>query len=254
MPDGRVVEVWEFKHANDPVILSEWAKHFRNHYCIDEELDDFIDGTGLSKSEYLERIKFPDSRNAPGPSIRAGDFGEILLSDYLEYVRNFWVPRTRYSDKTVRNESTKGSDIIGFKYNTDHTSVSPKDILAVFEAKAQFSGDKPKARLNDAVDGSIKDAERIAESLNAIKQRLRAREGKEVSQRISRFQNNEDNPFTYHFGAVALFTSDVFDPDHIIATTTSAHAKGINSKLLVVHGVGMMELVHKLYTLACHEA
>ena len=106
--DGKTVEVWEFRHQNDQNVLSAWASHFRNHYCLDTEIDNYRRGYNYSRSEYLKNIIFPDERTAPGPSIRAGDFGEILVADYLEYILGFWVPRTRYGDKTIRNESTKG--------------------------------------------------------------------------------------------------------------------------------------------------
>lgn len=172
--DGKEVEVWEFQHQDDEDVLSAWAKHFRNHYCFDSELDYWRRGYKCSRSEYLCSIKFPDPKAAPGPSIRAGDFSEVLVADFLEYLNGYWVPRTRYGDKTIRNESTKGSDIIGFHIVKDGKA-SSKDKLAIFEAKAQFSGKKAKARLQDAVDGSAKDKARKAESLNAIKQRLHGR-------------------------------------------------------------------------------
>jgi hypothetical protein len=37
--DGKTVEVWEFHHTEDDEILSLWAKHFRNHYCLDSKID-----------------------------------------------------------------------------------------------------------------------------------------------------------------------------------------------------------------------
>ena len=37
--DGKTVEVWEFRHEEDSDILSRWARHFRNHYCLDSEID-----------------------------------------------------------------------------------------------------------------------------------------------------------------------------------------------------------------------
>ena len=164
--DGKEVEVWEFHHENDEAVLSAWAKHFRNHYCFDSEIDYWRRGYKYSRSEYLDTIKFPDPKNAPGPSIRAGDFGEILVADFLEYLHKYWVPRTRYGDKTIRNESTKGTDIIGFHIVEDGKA-SSRDELAIFEAKAQFSGKKGKARLQNAVDDSAKDITRKAFSLNA---------------------------------------------------------------------------------------
>ena len=33
--DGKEVEVWEFRHENGEAVLSSWAKHFQNHYCLD---------------------------------------------------------------------------------------------------------------------------------------------------------------------------------------------------------------------------
>ncbi len=31
--------------------------------------------------------------------LRAGDFGEILVSDFLEYILNFWVPQNTFFRK-----------------------------------------------------------------------------------------------------------------------------------------------------------
>ena len=90
--DGKNVKIFEFEHRNDPKILSAWAKHFRNHYCNDDEIDDLRSGPGLSRSDYLLTIKIPDDKEKPGPSTRAGDFGEIPVADYLEFKLNYVVP------------------------------------------------------------------------------------------------------------------------------------------------------------------
>lgn len=113
--DGKDVKIFELKHKKNEKILSAWARHLRNHYCRDDEIDDLRCGFVLSRCEYLKQIKFPDGKAKPGPSIRAGDFGEILVADYVEYILNYVVPRTRYLDKDIRNESKKGIDVIGFK-------------------------------------------------------------------------------------------------------------------------------------------
>lgn len=106
----------ELIHHGDEAILSAWAKHFRNHYCLDSQIDALRKGTPRSRTGYLTQIKFPDAAQAPGPSIRAGDFAEVLVTDYVEFAMRLWVPRTRYDHKVARNESTKGTDIIGFKF------------------------------------------------------------------------------------------------------------------------------------------
>ena len=251
--DGHPVTVFKLSHEEDDEVLSAWAKHFRNHYCLDGEIDVLRKGTKHSRATYLTTIKFPDETTAPGPSIRAGDFAEILIADYLEYVLAYWVPRTRYADKTIRNESTKGCDIIGFKLLGTGKD-SPKDALAIFEAKAQFSGRKCKAKLQEAIDHSGKDQLRKAESLNAIKQRLLrdgAVDGMEV---VARFQNVEDRPYTEVSGAAALFSTSVYDESVIAGATAGSHPNVDSLVLVVVRGDDMMALVHDLYQRAANEA
>lgn len=251
--DDKEVEIWKFQHQQDEEILFEWAKHFRNHYCFDSEIDYLRKGYDYSRAEYLNIIKFPDLKDPPGPSIRAGDFGEILVADFLEYLFGYWVPRTRYREKAIRNESTKGTDIIGFRIVEDG-KVSLKDELVIFEAKAQFSGRKAKARLEDAIGGSAKDILRKAESLNAIKQHLHNRDEFEHAKKIERFQNQVDYPYKEVYGAVALFENHLFSRELISLTKTSAHLHSGDLTLIVIKGDQMMRLVHELYKRAADEA
>ena len=252
--NGRNIEVQEFQHQNDEKVLSEWAKHFRNHYCSDNEIDYFREGSGLSRSEYLNSIIFPDPKSAPGPSIRSGDFSEILVADYLEYVLGLWVPRTmRYANKAVRNESTKGVDVIGIKLvgSVDRPKM---DVLYIYEVKAQFSGNKADPRLQNAIDDSAKDQVRKAESLNAFCQRFFDKGQFGEADKIKRFQNPVDRPYTEISGAAALFESGLYDKDDIELSDGSHHPNEGNLKLIVIRGDFMMNLVHELYTRAANEA
>jgi hypothetical protein len=83
----------------DSTLISDWAKAFRQNYCPDAEIDALIAGTPHSRTGYLNEIIFPDKHVAPGPSVRAGDFAELLVSDYLEFLLGYWVPRGKYSEK-----------------------------------------------------------------------------------------------------------------------------------------------------------
>ncbi len=252
--DGKDIEVYEFNYDNtDEETMSAWANHFRNHYCSDTEIDFFREGYGYSRSEYLNNIKFPDEKITPGPSIRSGDFGEILIADYLEFILNFWVPRTRYGDKTIRNESTKGSDIIGFRI-IDNQKANPNDTLAIFEAKAQLTGKSANPRLQNSIDDSSKDYIRRAESLNAIKQRLYDKEGEEVASKIDRFQNLADNPYKEIYGAAAIFTDSAYDIETISTTDSSNHSQHKKLSLIVIKGNDLMALTHELYRRAANEA
>lgn len=261
--DGKEVEVWEFQHQNDKNILSAWAKHFRNHYCLDDEID-FLRGK-QSRKDYLNSIKFPSSTSKLGPSIRAGDFGEILVADYLQWCLGFWVPRIRWSSKVVRDESPKGSDVIGFQFHKEDDEKSSGDILAVFETKTKFSR-SGKNRLQDAINDSAKDHLRIDESLNFIKQKLLERRETEQAQRIERFQSPVDMPYKESYGAVALISDEYFDLNIVVDADCNKIPQSAKSKefvphpnekslvLVIIKGNAMMNLVHELYRRAADEA
>jgi hypothetical protein len=261
--DGKEVEVWDFRHQDDDGVLSAWANHFRNHYCLDTDIN-FLRGR-RSRKNYLNKIKFPCQTSKLGPGIRAGDFGEILVADYLQWVLDFWVPRVRWGAKMIRDESPKGSDVIGFRFHKQN-GTSNKDVLAVFETKTKFSKGSGKNRMQDAINDSAKDHIRIDESMNYIKQRLFERKEFDHAKLIERFQSPVDLPYRESYGAAAIITEEYFQSDEIISADTGkipksskseefiSHPNGDQLVLLVIKGSDMMALVHELYRRAADEA
>jgi len=262
--DGKEVEIWEFRHTNNDKILSVWAKHFRNHYCLDANINSMRGRK--SRKAYLNDIKFPSQTSKLGPSIRAGDFGEILVADYLQWILNFWVPRVRWGAKVIRDESPKGSDVIGFRFHKKN-EISNKDVLAVFETKAKFSkGDGKKSRMQDAINDSAKDHLRIDESLNYIKQKLLEQNNHNDAILVERFQSPVDSPYEEVAGAAALISDEYYDKNEITSSDTTkiptskkaiackSHPNRDNLVLLVIKGGNMMSLVHELYRRAADEA
>ncbi len=79
--NGKIIKILELLYENNDKILTEWAKHLRNHYCSLEELDDARRPMGLTRYEYLTQIKIPDA-----PMIKSGEFAEILVADYLQFI------------------------------------------------------------------------------------------------------------------------------------------------------------------------
>lgn len=250
--DGKEVKYLVLRHAPNEEILSAWAKHLRNHYCPDDELDGLRQGTGRSRADYLSQMVFPDGVLAPGPSVRAGDFAEILIADYLEYLLGYWVPRYRYDCKTSRNESTRGMDILGFRLVGK--GESPHDVLATFEAKAALSGRPPGNRLQDAVAGLANVVRQRAEALNALKRRLRHAGDWDAARKVERFQNPVDKPYHEVLGAAAMFSTHCYDPAVVASTDTTAHASTPELVLVVVTGDDLMRLAHDLYERAAREA
>ena len=132
---GKIIDVYEFNYdTNNDEIMSVWATHFRNHYCLDDEID-ILKAPNQTRTEYLEKIKFPKKTGGFGPQIRAGDFAEILFSDFLQYLFQFHIPRTRYDRKKKQDLSTPGSDIIGYKIVENAESPDKDDICMICEVK-----------------------------------------------------------------------------------------------------------------------
>ncbi|WP_177307785.1 Hachiman antiphage defense system protein HamA [Pseudoduganella namucuonensis] len=250
------MKIYDFSYnLGDPKTISEWAKHFRNHYCRDIEIDSLCTPMKISRKTYLETYKFPVKKAAQkgqktGPATRAGDFAEILVSDFLTYRLNYWVPRVRYSFKTNPNSSDQGSDVVGMRL-VQFGAV--KDELIVYEVKAKLTG-VPMNRLQDAVDHSDKDQFRLAESLNAIRQRLKWTGFTEDSDRVIRFQNPDDNPYPLRYGAAAVVTQEVFNKGKLSLTSAIKHNNRDKLDLMVIRGADMMNLVHHLYEKAADEA
>ncbi|SFN60567.1 hypothetical protein SAMN05216386_1334 [Nitrosospira briensis] len=252
--DGCRIDIWELNVPSTADYLSAWASNFRQHYCSDTEIDDLRAGTGLSRAEYLTQLIFPDKSTAPGPGIRAGDFAELLVSDYVEYLLGYWVPRGKYAEKSSRDESVKGVDILGFRL-TNPPSPTSSDTLLAFEVKAQFSGSKYTGRLQTAIIDSSKDYLRRAMMLNATKRRLRQAGQHDRALLVQRFQNLSDHPYIYRSGAAGVLSDTAYDEDILQKSTkVLGHQNAGNLELIVIRGKELMKLVHALYERAANEA
>jgi len=250
---GKAIDIWELALPSDESVLSAWAKHFREHYCSDEELPAMIQGTGKSSAEYFRTILFPDASAPPGPSVRSGDFGEILVGDFIEYVLGYWCPRAlRYQDRWNRNDSTKGCDIVGFKF-VDGPTPNAGDELFIFESKSGCT-ETNKNRLQDAIDDSKKDVLREAMTLNALKQRLIVRSEMADAALVERFQNESERPFSRVNGAAAILDDDVFATTNLAECDTATHPNNAQLRLLVIRGPSLMKFIHALYERAADEA
>lgn len=265
--DGKLVEVWEFKHNEDETILKEWAYNFRQNYISDNELN-ILTGNSYykgRKQDYLKEMVFPDektfyqNREPQDSIVRIGDFSEILVADFFQfcYIKKYWIPRTRYDLKENRNFSTKGTDVIGFRFE-DGTMKNKNDSLLTVEVKANFAKTPDKNRLHDAIIDAQKDAvnnkdpTRGAESLFVLAKRLLKENKTKEAMMVTRFLNHTDNPYVLNQWASAIFTENNFSPE-VINTIDTSEDK-INLHLIVFYGNDLMNLCQKLYERAINEA
>jgi len=241
--DGKEVPVIRFNHQNDDAVLKEWAIHFREHYSTDLETIDMASSMGLTPAEYLRDIKLPSL-----PGVRSGDFSEILVADYLQFLMNYEVPRTRYDRRPNRNGSTQGVDIIGFKIVAQ--SPSSDDELLTCEVKASLSqGRRANNNLQKAIDDSKKDFEtRLPMALNATAQRLKDRQEVAQLETINRFMNITGVPYKRISGAVLMVNGSSWK-DELVTTAVGTHPN-INTVFLTFVGDDLMNLANRLYETA----
>lgn len=239
--EGETVEVFELNKNIDASSFDNWANHFRQQYCSDNIIDKLVEGSGLTKEAYLLKFKFPDENEDFGPGTRSGDFGELLVSDYLEYILGYSVPRERYKNKFNRNSSTQGTDVIAFKIFGEKDS--PRDELITFEVKTQACKGTSKNRLQDAVDDSYKDEIRKGETLSALKQLYIEKNREDEALKIKRFQNKPDRPYVEKYGAAAVQDTAYYST----SVVQSVKLNGAQRILIVIKRNNLMKLVHELY-------
>jgi len=136
---------------------------------------------------------------------------------------------------------------------------SPKDIMAIYEAKArltadQLTDDKKMSGFQSAINDSAKDEIRKACSLNYLKQQLNYQKKYDEAGRIDRFQNLQDHPYKEVYGAAGVFSDESYIPDTVTEATTKTHPSHANIKLIIVRGPKLMDLVRELYKRAADEA
>lgn len=240
---GRTINVIHLIPEDEDAALNEWSDRLRDNYISMDDLDDFRDGWGLSREEYLKAFKFPDSDDRFGKIVMVGDFTEILVADYLQYVLNYIVPRTRYDSKEKRNRSSQGSDLIAYKVqNSDQWNRD--DELIVFEIKAQSSENSAKLILQNAVDDSAKDFLRLGESLNASYQRLKDKGKTDDAKIVKRFQNITDRPYQESYGGAAVHSNTSFSIELLQKVDLSKHT---DVKLLAVHCEKLLDFIKSMY-------
>lgn len=255
--EGNPIELIEV-HApfDNNELITEWARSFRLKYISDEDLLESMEDTGLQSGiEFLRSVVYPQNSK-----FRNGDFGEILVAEYLMYVEKFWVPTLtlRYSDKATSEESVKGSDIIAIHFELNSNQESPDDVLCICEVKTG-SVSSVRGRLQDAVNDSNKDdlqlhaAKRGSIGLNAVKLKLKRKEraGNSDSysyRAIARFQNPFEHPYQTQYEAAAVVDQKRFNRETIkkIEAKESQHVDSL--RMIVVGVTDIKKLIDVLYS------
>ena len=246
--EGKKIEVFHLDIQNDPAIFEEWAKQFRRNYCSDDELDEMISSMNISSKEYLENFKLPSDIGI-GLSTMSGDFGEILVSDYLQYIEEYVVSRTRYDSRVNKDTSTQGSDVLGYKQDSSNVSNDEVVVIEVKSSASDSSSSKAKNKLQEAINHSDKDFERFSTSIVASYLRLK-KSNSDQANVVERFLNITDKPFNVIYGAVAVYSNQSYDIDVIKTVVSKKHRDFQKLRILVIHSDELMKFIRELYSKA----
>lgn len=235
--------------------LNKWALGLRNNYVEENLLESLVQGTGLTTKEFLEKNVIPNYNRALGPTTMSGEFGEILVYDYINFVQKYYVTRTRYLDKVNPNTAISGSDVIGYKVeNVNMPSESDQLFVGEVKTRSSKSGNRDKLckkTVSDAINDSNKDRVRIGESLNAEKRRLIYRSRRDEVKIVERFQNNTDHPYITDFYAIAVLDSALYSDQAVVDVVNGMHKEIGSTKILIIHSNELMLFLKDLYRRAC---
>ncbi len=244
--ESKKIEIFNLDIQDETEIFEEWATQFRRNYCTDEELKEMVAVKNISSSEYLKNYKLP-SDSGIGLATMSGDFGEILISDYFQYIENYIVPRTRYNLKENKNTSTQGSDVLGYKKSPLNTVNDEVIVAEVKSSASNISTSKAKNKLQEAINHSDKDYERISTSITASYLKLKRSNNIDQANIVKRFLNKTDNPFNITYGAVAVHSNQSYDTDVIKKVVAKNHRASQTLRLLVIHSDELMDFIKNIY-------
>ena len=245
--DNAPQKCYRIDYGTDGQILDDWARHIRRHYVSDEELVEDVALHGISVEEYLRQYIIPQKGDIFGPTARSNDISEILFADLFEFVLNYEVPRCKQYNRSGKNESEHGTDIIAYRFFSADKEPQKNDELVAIEVKARLTASEPCTTIIDAAADSKKDEHRFSHTLNYYRKKLRAMGKDSEANNIARFQQKTEYP--YHISYVgAAITSEPSIKNKIIVGLKGANLLlRKDQSIFYVHGKDLMSLVHQIF-------
>ncbi len=247
LEDGVSISCYRLDYLLDEVVYCEWALHLRQHYESDDELKESLQTTKISLEDYLRTYVIPQKSDGFGPTARSNDFTEIMISDLLEFIYGYTVPRCKQRNRSGKTQSEHGTDILAYKYAKSHKEPNKKDELLAIEVKAGLSSDK-YSPISDAIADSHKfDEVRHSHTLNFYRKKLRSIGNHEQANEISRFQQKSEHDFIITYIAAAIISKIKIDDNVVIGIRGDDLELRQNNKIFLVHGEKLMELAHDIF-------
>lgn len=245
--DGVPLSCYKLDYKADEAVFDEWALHIRRHYESDSDLKDSLSATGMSAEQYLKTYVIPQRSDPFGPTSRSNDFTEIMISDLLEFVQGYTVPRCKQDNRSGKASSEHGTDILAYRYHSPAKRPNPRDELIAVEVKAGLSSDSYDPIEKAVADSQKYDAVRYAHTLNFYRKSLRYKQQLGQAEEIARFQQKSEHDFVLSYIAAAVISREDI-PDNIISDIRGQDLRLQKDHcVFLVHGKTLMSLAHQIY-------
>lgn len=245
--DGIPLTCYHLNYSFDEEVYNEWACHIRKHYETDEELKESLSITEMSAEEYLRTFVIPQKNDSLGPTSRSNDFTEIMISDLLEFIKGYTVPRCKQRNRSGKTQSEHGTDIIAYKYAKDINTPNKNDELLAIEVKAGLSSDKYSPIYAAVTDSHKYDEVRHAHTLNYYRKQLVLNNNLQQAKEISRFQQKSEYDYIITYIAAAIISCNEIFGDIIFGIQGESLKLRQNDKVFLIHGDNLMNLAHEIY-------
>lgn len=245
--DGMPLTCYRLDYIIDEDVYNEWALHIRQHYEGDDDLSESLSITGLSVEEYLRKHVIPQQSDPFGPTSRSNDFTEIMISDLLEFLHGYVVPRCKQNNRSGKTQSEHGTDILAYRYETSLEKPSKKDELIAVEVKSGISSDGYDPIKNAVKDSKKYDEVRHSHTLNYYRKKLINLNKLRQANEIARFQNKSEYDFIITYIAAGIISRETILNDIIVGIKGDELELRQDNKVFLVHGKKLMDLTHCIY-------
>ena len=248
--DGIPLNCYKLDYNTNAAFFDDWALHLRRHYTYDDELRDSIsihEIEGLSVEEYLRKYIIPQKDEAFGPTARSNDITEILFSDLFQFVLNYTVPRCKQHNRSGKNQSEHGTDIIAYKYNHIDKIPNRLDELLVIEVKSGISSESYDPIIDSISDSHKYDEVRHALTLDFYRKKLNSINNIEQSKDITRFLLKSKFPYKITYIGAGINSKEYIENKVIIGIEGDSLNLRSDNKVFLVHGKRLMELTHEIF-------
>ena len=248
------LKCYKIDYNNDSDILDNWALHIRRHYISDNELQDDCTCLGITPEKYLKNYIIPKKDEPLGSTARSNTITEILISDLLEFIFGYNVPRIKQRNMSGTTVSEHGTDVIGYFFENRDKTPSNKDKLVAAEVKAVLSKTDTSVIKNAVVD-SRKDEFRISLTLNYLRKKLKKYGMLKESKDIERFQHKTDYDYSIIYIPAGITSLDNLESISIngneVQIIPNVNGRDIAVRkgqcIFFLHGKTLMKLTHEVY-------